>query len=163
MYCDFSLCYFNFLMNYSSDSSYIGFHSQPLRIPWQLMKHSQGFLMLKVTHPPLCFWVNLVFVSSLRWVFIPSPIDFLDASPVEKILPGLTSKNIWNFRVKQAPPGYWNRVFKRKETFSMRYKILKVGLSKMMKNAFYFILKALFVLKIFKFLSWHFDHVQETA
>ena len=29
---------------------------------------------------------------------------------------------------------------------------------KMMKNAFYFILKALFVLKIFKFLSWLFGH-----
>ena len=33
----------------------------------------------------------------------------------------------------------------------------------MMKNAFYFILKALFVLNIFKFLSWHFGHVEETA
>ena len=30
---------------------------------------------------------------------------------------------------------------------------------KRMKNAFYFILKALFVLKIFKFLSWLFHHV----
>ena len=30
---------------------------------------------------------------------------------------------------------------------------------KMMKSAFYFMLKALFVLKIFKFLSWLFDHV----
>ena len=35
--------------------------------------------------------------------------------------------------------------------------------SKMMKNAFYFILKALFVLKIFKFLSWVFGHVEKTA
>ena len=32
---------------------------------------------------------------------------------------------------------------------------------KMMKNAFYFILKALFVLKIFKFLSRLFDHVEK--
>ena len=32
-----------------------------------------------------------------------------------------------------------------------------------MKNAFYFILKALFVLKIFKFLSWLFGHVGKTA
>ena len=55
---------------------------------------------------------------------------------------------------------------------------LKVGLSpskkncvicvierplKMMKNAFYFILKALFVLKIFKFMSQHFGHVGKTA
>ena len=35
--------------------------------------------------------------------------------------------------------------------------------SKMMKSAFYFILKALFVLKIFKFLSWLFGHVEKTA
>ena len=35
--------------------------------------------------------------------------------------------------------------------------------SKMMKNAFYFILKALCVLKIFKFLPWLFGHVEKTA
>ena len=34
---------------------------------------------------------------------------------------------------------------------------------KMMKNAFYFILKACFVPEIFKFLSWIFGHVQKTA
>ena len=34
---------------------------------------------------------------------------------------------------------------------------------KVTKNAFYFILKALFVLKIFKFLSWLFGHVGKTA
>ena len=34
---------------------------------------------------------------------------------------------------------------------------------KMMKNTFYVILKALFVLKIFKFLSWLFGHVEKTA
>ena len=33
---------------------------------------------------------------------------------------------------------------------------------KMMKNAFYFILKALFILKIFKFLSRLFSHVRKT-
>ena len=37
------------------------------------------------------------------------------------------------------------------------------NLSKMMKNAFYFILKGLFVLKIFKFLYWLFTHVEKTA
>ena len=56
--------------------------------------------------------------------------------------------------------------------------LLKVGLSpskknfvisfiesslKVMKNAFYFILKALFILKIFKFLSRLFGHVGKTA
>ena len=34
---------------------------------------------------------------------------------------------------------------------------------KMMKNAFYFILKALSVLKIFKILSWIFRHIEKTA
>ena len=32
-----------------------------------------------------------------------------------------------------------------------------------MKNAFYFILNALFLLKIFKFLSWLFQHEEKTA
>ena len=32
-----------------------------------------------------------------------------------------------------------------------------------MKNAFYFILKALVILKIFKFLSWLFCPVEKTA
>ena len=32
---------------------------------------------------------------------------------------------------------------------------------KMMKNAFYFMLKALFVLQIFKFLSWLFGYVEK--
>ena len=32
---------------------------------------------------------------------------------------------------------------------------------KMIKNAFYFILKALFVLKVFKFLSWLFGHIEK--
>ena len=34
---------------------------------------------------------------------------------------------------------------------------------KMIKHAFHFILKALFILKIFKFLSWLFDHVEKTT
>ena len=34
---------------------------------------------------------------------------------------------------------------------------------KMMKNAFYFILKIELSFKIFKFLSWHFGYVVKTA
>ena len=34
---------------------------------------------------------------------------------------------------------------------------------KLMKNAFYFILKAVFVLMIFKFLFWLFGHVEKTV
>ena len=65
-----------------------------------------------------------------------------------------------------------------KNAFIIFQVIFKVGLSpskkiriicfiesflKMMKNAFYFILIALFILKIFKFLSWRFCHVEKTA
>ena len=39
-------------------------------------------------------------------------------------------------------------------------KSLKVG--QMMKNGFDFILKVIFVFKIFKFLSWLFAHIEET-
>ena len=35
--------------------------------------------------------------------------------------------------------------------------------SKMMKNAFYFILKVAFVPKIFKSLSWIFGHLEKTT
>ena len=81
---------------------------------------------------------------------------------------------------------FWERYEKSimiKETYSKaKYKQLgyvEVGLStskknlfyflqwkpwwKMMKNVFYFILKALFVLKIFKFLSGLFSHKEKTA
>ena len=37
------------------------------------------------------------------------------------------------------------------------------NLLKMLKNAFYFILKTLFILKIFKFLSWLFGHTEKTV
>ena len=58
------------------------------------------------------------------------------------------------------------------------FRLLKVGLSpskkicviclieiplKLMKNVFYFTLKALFALKIFKILSWHFGHTEKTV
>ena len=33
----------------------------------------------------------------------------------------------------------------------------------MMKNAFYQILKVIFILKVFKILSWLFSHVEETG
>ena len=66
---------------------------------------------------------------------------------------------------------FWERQFFSVVTF-------KVGLSpskknyvncfiesplQMMKNVFYFILKAYFVFKIFKFLSWLFRNVEKTA
>ena len=68
--------------------------------------------------------------------------------------------------------------WKKDYLVSFKYRVLKVGLSpskkvcvicqsenslKMMKNAFYFVLKAFFVLKIFKLLSWLFGYVGKTA
>ena len=72
---------------------------------------------------------------------------------------------------------YWVLFFKVLEHFVELFDI-KVGLSpfekkfficfndspsKMMKNASDFILKAFFVLKLFRFLSWLFRHVEKTA
>ena len=37
-----------------------------------------------------------------------------------------------------------------------------IAFQKMMKNAFCFILKAPFILKVFKFLSWLFSHKEKT-
>ena len=51
---------------------------------------------VKVTQPVLFFWVNLVFISSPFWVFISSPIGFVDASPVEKLI---TPENFGQFYI----------------------------------------------------------------
>ena len=45
----------------------------------------------------------------------------------------------------------------------MRQFLVTESTLKMMKNVFYFNLKALFVLKIFKFLPQPFGHVDKTA
>ena len=42
---------------------------------------------------------------------------------------------------------------------TLRKYLANESLLKMMKNAFYFTLKALFVLEILRFLPWLFDHV----
>ena len=51
---------------------------------------------------------------------------------------------------------FWKKISLFKDL--RQFLITEIPL-KMMKNAFYFTLKALFVLKIFKFLSWLFRHV----
>ena len=69
----------------------------------------------------------------------------------------------------------WRRLDKSMDCFlhdnGLRHERVKGALSglrqfsvnktplKMMKNVFYFTLKALFILKIFKFLSWLYGHV----
>ena len=44
---------------------------------------------------------------------------------------------------------------------SLRQFLVTESPLKTMKNAFYWVLKALLVLKIFKFLSWIFSHVEK--
>ena len=48
-------------------------------------------------------------------------------------------------------------------TLTFYKKIFYLARWKMMKNAFYFIVKALFVLKVFKFLSWLFGYIGKGA
>ena len=62
----------------------------------------------------------------------------------------------------------WRRNFpliksSRKTTLTFRKSCFNESPSKMMKNAFYFILKSFFILKIFNFLSWLFGHVEKPA
>ena len=87
--------------------------------------------------------------------------------------------------------GYWFFIWNNKRIITLinllvniiywiccKEVLVKVGLSpfekisvvyfiesplKMMKNDFYFILKALFILKIFKFLSWLLGHLEKTT
>ena len=95
-----------------------GFHSQSLKILWQLLTYSkQLFLYLHVTDP-LLYMVNLVFVSSPRWIFISSLIGSLDASLIEKlILQSLTKyliQNlvfIWNSALREKFNFYFSAVF----------------------------------------------------
>ena len=54
---------------------------------------------------------------------------------------------------------YFKVVFKGTFSFSgLRQFETTENPLKVMKNAFYFTSKALFILKMFKFLSWHFSH-----
>ena len=71
---------------------------------------------------------------------------------------------LWN---KYLQSYLFSKILSQSRTFTSQKKFLFIcfndSLSKMMKNSFYFILKALFVFKIFKFLSWLFRDVEKTA
>ena len=60
-------------------------------------------------------------------------------------IPVHISFSLFRFSLKDAPSG-------------LRQILATESPLKMMGNAFYFTLKALFVLQIFNFLSWLFDH-----
>ena len=63
------------------------------------------------------------------------------------------------FRI--ALPNMWLLVLIKGPLSGLRKFLATESSLKITKNAFYFTLKALFVLKIFKFLSWLFGHVEK--
>ena len=95
-------------------------------------------MKMKKMHPPKIFvspsfGTNVGFVKNLSPLY---PVFWKFHAPVLKV--GLSPSNFF-------------------------FICFKDSILRMMKNAFYFILKGLFVLKIFKFLSWLFTHVEKTA
>ena len=90
-----------------------------------------------------CTYLNLFVHSSES----PSVVEFIVLTSLPRIM--LFGVNTYKVGLSPSKKGYV-------------ICLIKSPL-KMMKNAFYFILKALFVLMIFNFLSWFFGHVQKTA
>ena len=90
----------------------------------------------------------------------------------------MTEKNVWSATIGPSIMGLNFKIISVMVVLIWQCCVLKLdshlpnkfflicinySLSKMMKIAFYFILKALFVLKIFRFLSLPFGHVEKTA
>ena len=69
--------------------------------------------------------------------------------------------SIWMSKIDEKLTGLKIKVdshLPKKITFCINWNPFKKD-----KNAFYFILKAFFVLKIFKFLSWFFGHLEKAT
>ena len=96
-----------------------------------------------------------------RSTFIRSGI----ISIVCKVRTIVFKKQITKIYVKQQRPGWVPRVFKVGLSPSKKncFICFNKSPSKVMKNAFYFILKALLVLKIFIFSSWRLVHLEKIA
>ena len=79
------------------------------------------------------------------------------ATPFYLALSAKTTFKTWNF--------YFVQILRSDSHLSKEFLFIWFNESplKIMKNFYYFILKALFVLKKFKFLSWNFGYVEETA
>ena len=87
---------------------------------------------------------NLVFLKTLNTEFDETIITFTDQNGRPLQIEDKVKVGLWPFKKNCATCFIEN-------------------LLKTMKKAFYFILKALLVLKTFKFSSWIFDHVEKTA
>ena len=68
-------------------------------------------------------------------------------------------KHLWKSDVLSKDAGRWPASLLTGALSGLIQVLATESPLKMMKNAFYFTLKALFVLKIFKFLPWLFGYV----
>ena len=103
---------------------------------------------LGIVSPPHCVYDFSTKIFSINWpnviVWLPLPLELLDNICIAVVyFPGC---DVLNFK------------FKGKLSGLGQFLATESSL-KMMKIAFYLTSKALFVLKIFKFLSWFFGHV----
>ena len=112
--------------------------------------NSQVNLGLSMLFPKLLF-KNTFFVSF--------PYCVIRKAKVERRIyhfSGYNKNFLWNLNLNIK----FNILICIKVVFSgLRYFLATESPLKIMRNAFYFTLKALFVLKIFKFLFWLFGHV----
>ena len=70
-----------------------------------------------------------------------------------------------NYSLRLNTANYKKKMFLKSDSHLPKKCVISFieSLLKIMKNAFYFISKALLVLNTFKFLSWPFVHVEKTA
>ena len=89
------------------------------------------------------------------------------ASSVWQVFDWYILESDYNYELKSLTQRRisFNYVFLKSDSHLSKKKIICFNESplKMMKNALYFILEALFVLKIFKFLPWLFFDVEKAA
>ena len=125
------------------------------------------FAILKITiwKPAIIFLFTILLFTANMSKTLPSKIFFL-FQEVFLYQKRWNLRRLWNLLVREIR-FTWNRknswmreAVKFKGAFSsLRQLLANENPSKMMKNVFYFTLKALFVRKIFPFLSWLFGHV----
>ena len=117
-------------------------------------------LQFKENKFPIFYW--LFFLSKRSYLF-QKIFTIILLLIIKKEIPFLIIESIFNIFDYMLPD-----LIKR---CIMHYEYLKALSSqrqflanplKMMKNTLYFILKALLVLKIFKFMSWRFGHVENS-
>ena len=111
--------------------------------------------MWKIKHfTPWYSWFSIVIVSGCVCIFNSFWIfnSILFGRFWRKMLSEILVDHYLSLIIVIWHDQHWVRLSPSKENDSP---------SKMMKNAFYFFIKALFIFKIFKFLSWLFGHIEK--